>query len=110
MFVPSLSWQNDRFYVQMAKKRRFLINYLRVDVTPAERDQHEAKGGLCQAEDDKKSDDKERVGVLQDLAYVKRSHGEHRADDCNPALPAKHTRRPFSQLLSYICPESVLVN
>jgi hypothetical protein len=24
MFVPSLSWQNDRFYIQMAQKSRFL--------------------------------------------------------------------------------------
>ena len=23
MFVPSLSWQNDRFYIQMAQKCRF---------------------------------------------------------------------------------------
>jgi hypothetical protein len=23
MFVPSLSWQNDRFYIQMAQKDRF---------------------------------------------------------------------------------------
>jgi hypothetical protein len=25
MFVPSLSWQNDRFYIQMAQKDRFVL-------------------------------------------------------------------------------------
>ena len=85
----------------MAQKRRF---HLRVDVTPAERDQHEAKGGLCQAEDDKKSDNKERVGVLQDLADVKRSHGEHRADDCNPALPANTHAAPFLNFFPMFVP------
>jgi hypothetical protein len=27
MFVPSLSWQNDRFYIYMAQKWRFFFNF-----------------------------------------------------------------------------------
>eukprot|EP01046_Picozoa_sp_COSAG06_P030229 COSAG06_NODE_2858_length_6166_cov_5.402011_4_plen_58_part_00 len=28
MFVPSLSWQNDRFYIEMAPKCRFFADIL----------------------------------------------------------------------------------
>jgi hypothetical protein len=32
MFVPSLSWQNDRFYIQMAQKCRFSQGLAREDL------------------------------------------------------------------------------
>jgi hypothetical protein len=33
MFVPSLSWQNDRFYIEMAQKCRFSQRHLIINTT-----------------------------------------------------------------------------